>query len=501
MLKVKPPGNRRTRDRLPPPDRTGRERGMLMPQAYDESLMPALRLARSGRWVRRIGRLLALSLIVALFVVALSPWQQSVRGTGSVIAYDPTERPQPVEAPIKGRIVRFGDGIVENARVNRGDLIAEINDLDEERLPRLERQLVAADSQVQSLESLVEASERNADAARRVVESQRSQVRTYGTVREQVVAEADAQIESAIGKVDSFQQKVQAAEAALRQVEADYRRNKTLFDENIISQLKFQEIERKYREGEAKLSGARADLAAAKADLNAKRSSREAKSQKADVDIDYAQALLDKAQGDVEKADSEVQKAVSELRKAEKERLELESKIAQQRTQSVVATADGILTQITPNQGGQVLKEGEVIAIIVPDNADRAVQIWLDGNDAALVSAGRHVRLQFEGWPAVQFTTGWPSVAVGTFGGTVASVDATDNGKGKFRVLVRPDESGDSTAWPEERFLRQGVRANGWVLLEVVPLWFELWRQINGFPPVVDVEQEKVDKPRLPKPK
>jgi hypothetical protein len=88
--------------------------------------------------------------------------------------------------------------------------------------------------------------------------------------------------------------------------------------------------------------------------------------------------------------------------------------------------------------------------------------------------------VQFVGWPAIQFA-GWPSVAVGTFGGEVMLVDATDNGQGKFRILVRPDPKEDS--WPGRTYLRQGVRANGWVLLRTVPLWFELWRQFNGFPP------------------
>nr|MCH9680528.1 transporter [Deltaproteobacteria bacterium] len=88
---------------------------------------------------------------------------------------------------------------------------------------------------------------------------------------------------------------------------------------------------------------------------------------------------------------------------------------------------------------------------------------------------------QFEGWPAVQFV-GWPSVAVGTFGGTVAFVDATDNGAGRFRVVVVPD---GEEPWPAARYLRQGVRANGWVLLNQVSIGYELWRQFNGFPPAV----------------
>jgi hypothetical protein len=104
------------------------------------------------------------------------------------------------------------------------------------------------------------------------------------------------------------------------------------------------------------------------------------------------------------------------------------------------------------------------------------VEIWIDGNDAAIVSEGRRVRLQFEGWPAVQFT-GWPSVAVGTFGGVVSFID-------HFRLVVVPDP--EDEPWPSARFLRQGVRANGWVLLERVKLGFELWRRFNGFPPMLE---------------
>jgi hypothetical protein len=179
-------------------------------------------------------------------------------------------------------------------------------------------------------------------------------------------------------------------------------------------------------------------------------------------------------------------KARAEVSKAQKELREMESKNAGQQTRIITAPFDGFVVHINPNIGSGVLKKSDPLCTIVPDTKDRAVQIWLDGNDAPLVEPGRHVRLQFEGWPAVQFA-GWPSVAVGTFGGTVVSVDMIDNGKGKFRCQVLPDAT-DPQAWPEGRFLRQGVRTNGWVLLEQVPLWFEVWRKLNGFPPTVDVD-------------
>jgi len=102
-----------------------------------------------------------------------------------------------------------------------------------------------------------------------------------------------------------------------------------------------------------------------------------------------------------------------------------------------------------------------------------------------LVHSGDHVRLQFEGWPALQFS-GWLSVAIGTFGGEVALVDPSDDGTGQFRILVRPERA---NTWPPEAYLRQGVRANGWVMLGTVSLAYEFWRQLNGFPPSQPIEE------------
>jgi hypothetical protein len=93
------------------------------------------------------------------------------------------------------------------------------------------------------------------------------------------------------------------------------------------------------------------------------------------------------------------------------------------------------------------------------------------------------VRIQFEGWPAV-FFSGWPTVGFGTYGGRVAVVDAQVGDRGKFRALVVPH---GTDPWPEERYLRQGARAQGWVLLDTVSLGYELWRRFNAFPPDLPV--------------
>lgn len=477
--------------------RSRRRSTMLAPVAYDDSLMPALRLTRSSRFARRISRLLMWTFAVSVLLMASAPWQQSVTGTGSVLAYAPDQRPQIIESPIKGRIVRWGGDVYENFRVTKGQLIAEIRDLDEAYSARLEQQLRNSEQAVSAARQQLEASERALDAARLIVTSYEAQVRAYRTVKEETSAAQDAFVTMAQQKVTAEEQQLAEYQAALPQLEAELARTEALHAEGNLSLQKLQEIERKVAEASAKVSRADAYVSVAQSDLEGKQRERTAKIEKAQVDIDYAEALLRKAEGDVSKAESDIAKAQQELNKAEKELLDMEVKVARQESQNVTAPFDGYLVQISPNLGTSVLKEGDPICTIVPDTTDRSVQIWLNGNDAPLVQPGRHVRLQFEGWPAVQFA-GWPSVAVGTFGGEVVSVDATDiNGQGKFRVLVRPVDDGE--AWPEDRFLRQGVRANGWVLLNEVPLWYEVWRRLNGFPPVVQMETADLKTPKLPK--
>jgi multidrug resistance efflux pump len=394
-----------------------------------------------------------------------------------------------------------GAGAVAEAEVAKGQTIVEIQELDPALLGRLRDQLTATQQQVEAARQQLAASHRSLEAAHTIVESYAAQVTAYTEVKLQVIASADAFVENAAQKVIAEEQHLIEQLAALAQVEADYQRQKQLYDEKIVSQLKFQEAERKYKEAEAKVAKTRAYVQAAKEEMTAKQRERDAKAQKAQVDIDYATALYRKSRGDVAKAESDVAKADSEANKVEKDLLEMQVKVSRQESQLVIAPFDGFVQHIAPNQGGQMLKEGDLLCVIVPDTDDRAVQLWLNGNDAPLVEPGRHVRLQFEGWPAGQFS-GWPSVAVGTFGGEVISVDATDNGRGQFRILVQSDRRDlhwPGAVWPEGRFLRQGVRANGWVLLERVPLWFEVWRRMNAFPPVVSFEKDEAkDKPVKP---
>jgi len=229
--------------------------------------------------------------------------------------------------------------------------------------------------------------------------------------------------------------------------------------------------------------------------VEGKKNEGEAKRQEWQAKINKVLSQLEKARAEVVQAEININKSEEEVYRLRSKLLDQERKVAAQRTQDVVAPRNGYVMNLAVVDNSSIVKPGDQLCRIVPRTEKIAVQMWVSGNDAPLIAPGRKVRLQFEGWPAVQFS-GWPSVAVGTFGGEVAFVDPTDNGLGRFRVVIVPDEQ--DTPWPEQPYLRQGVRANGWALLDQVPLWYEAWRRMNGFPPALKSKQA-AETPKTPK--
>jgi multidrug efflux pump subunit AcrA (membrane-fusion protein) len=185
---------------------------------------------------------------------------------------------------------------------------------------------------------------------------------------------------------------------------------------------------------------------------------------------------------DFEEAKIEYKKLLASEEAAASELAESETKVARQDNQTIYAPKDGAILKVLAGDNATLVKAGDKIATFAPNLTDPAIEIYVSGNDIPLIVPGRKVRLQFEGWPVIQFS-GWPSVAIGTFGGVVSSIDPSVSENGKFRVIVKKAEN---ELWPEERFLRHGTKVYGWVLLNNVRLGYEIWRQLNSFPPSFD---------------
>ncbi len=225
-------------------------------------------------------------------------------------------------------------------------------------------------------------------------------------------------------------------------------------------------------------------LQAERGQVVAKRDAAEAAVRTALLDLTRMRDLFEEglaARREYEQAQIRVEDLRSRAAEAAAELNRIDVNLSRQSVQIVRAPRDGVILRVNAGATATFVSAGAVVASFVPDNVVRAVELFIDGRDVALMRVGAKVRLQFEGWPAVQFS-GWPSIAVGTFGGEVAAIDPSADASGRFRVLVTEDLA-DPHPWPDDRYVRFGATARGWVLLETVAVGYEIWRQLNNFPP------------------
>ncbi|MCU0892526.1 MAG: HlyD family efflux transporter periplasmic adaptor subunit [Sandarakinorhabdus sp.] len=194
------------------------------------------------------------------------------------------------------------------------------------------------------------------------------------------------------------------------------------------------------------------------------------------AEMDATEAAMATAQRDVKRMQTLYGEGLAARRDME---LAIDVSISRQSEQLIRAPRDGRILRVSSIDTATIVKQGDLLATFVPEQARRVVELYVDGRDIPLINVGRRVRLEFEGWPAIQFS-GWPSVAKGFFDGQVAAVDLNASPNGLFRVLV--SESADRDPWPDERSVRLGAKVRGWVQMNTVPIWFELWRLLNDFP-------------------
>lgn len=374
-----------------------------------------------AKWLMALG---------AIFIVFLFlPWQQNIRGTGKVTALNPANRPQTVQAVIAGQIQTWH--VREGELVKAGDTIVTIREVkekyfDPQLLPRLQEQLTAKKSSLASKSEKAEALQR--------------QITALQTGMQRKIEQATAKLE--------------AERVKLQNAENQYQRNKKLYEAGNIPLTKFQEIEYKYQGSEADYRNATLEIARLRAEYQEKIS-------KSESDLSATQGEIFETQGEISKLTNEYTN--TQIRSSQYQ---------------ITAPQDGYVVRAMKAGIGETIKEGDAVCTVMPEVTDLAVEMYVKAMDMPLISKGRKVRVEFDGWPALQFS-GWPSVSVGSFGGTVEVIDYVSSQPGEFRMLVIPDKTEE--AWPQQ--LRVGSGTRGWVMLENVPVWYEIWRQLNGFPP------------------
>jgi adhesin transport system membrane fusion protein len=399
--------------------------------------------------------LLTIFLLLVLFLFL--PWTQNVQSVGNVTAVSPNNRPQLVNAVIGGKIEKWF--VQEGQYVKKGDTIAFLSEVKAEYM--------------------------DPDLVRRTEEQMRSKEGSVGAYMSKVQAldqQIDAMIDNRIVKLNQAQNKIKQLRFKITSDSADYRANQQLlktardqlkradelYEKGQYSltqvenrRIKMQEMEAKVVSLENKLLTTRNELINATQDLSA-------------IDADYRDKIA--------KSESDKSSALSSIFDAEATVTKMQNQVANYSARSgfyyVTAPQNGYISQALKNGIGEIIKEGSPLVSIVPETADYGVEIFVSPYDLPLIHVGNDVQLQFDGWPAIVFS-GWPNANVGVFHGKIIAVDNFVNENGKYRVLVAPDKN--EKKWPDG--LRMGVAVKSMTLLHDVPIWYELWRQMNGFPP------------------
>jgi membrane fusion protein, adhesin transport system len=409
---------------------------------------------------KETGKVLARWLLILLawaIIVLLLPWTQNIQSRGKVTALNPGDRPQTIHSTIPGRIEKWF--VNEGQFVNKGDTIVFISEtkaefFDPELLARTQSQIDAKQSSVKSYEEKVIALDKQINALRENLELKLKQ--------------AENKIKQAHLKVSSDSIEFKAAKTNYDIADKQFKRQQELYEQGLVSLTNLELRELKFQESMAKLISAENSLISSQNELlNAKIEYNSIKS-------DYADKIA--------KSQSERAGAFSNQYDADAEVVKLKNQLSNYAIRSgfryITAPQDCYINKALITGVGETMKEGDAIVSITPAIHNLAVELFVQPVDLPLIRTGEKVRIIFDGWPAFVFS-GWPNVSFGTFGGTIVAIEQNISTNGQFRIPVSPDVREEK--WPA--LIRMGGGAFGMALLNDVPVWYELWRQLNGFPP------------------
>ncbi len=392
-------------------------------------------------------------LIFILFV----PWTQNINTSGIVTTQFQEQRPQQINSIIPGKIIKWW--VKEGDFVQKGDTIVELADtkddyLDPRLIERTNDQLTAKKQKVEFYDNKITN-----------IKGQLIAIEEGFKLKEATIKNKIQQLERKI-LIDSAE--LAAANVDLQVGTNQYNRAGKMLNDGIISLVdyerrtqSFNKAKAGFQEKQQKFLNTKQDVLIARIDLN---------TLKQDVND-----KLFKLKGDIANSNTEKSTVIAEVAKNENElsnyRIRGSQKwlLAPQTGQIIKAKKAGI---------NEIVKEGEMIVEIVPNSFLYAVELFIKPMDLALINKGQDVRLQFDGYPAIVFS-GWPNSSYGTFAGKISAIETNRNENGQFRVLIIPDQKEKN--WPSN--LKIGTGAQGFALLNDVPIWYELWRQLNGFPP------------------
>ncbi|MCU4166425.1 HlyD family secretion protein [Carboxylicivirga caseinilyticus] len=422
----------------------------------DKSKLKSFSLVRNYVAGKLFTRLLYLSFF-ALVASMFLPWTQNIRSTGYVTALKPNQRPQTIHSVIGGRIENWF--IQEGDFVKKGDTILFLSEtkaeyMDPKLLQRTQQQIEAKELAVHSYMEKIKALD--------------EQIRALSQTQSLKMEQTQNYVKQAMLKIQSDSIEYEASKTNYEIAKRQHERTQKLYSDGLNSltelesrKLKMQETQAKMVSAENKLLTSRNNLINYKVELSSIRNQYREK--------------LSKSESDKYSAMSALYDAEATLSKMQNQYMNYSVRTGMY---YVTAPQDGYITKTIRTGIGETVKEGDPLVSIMPADFELAVEMYVDPIDLPLLHVGDKVRFMFDGWPSIVFS-GWPNVSFGTFGGRVFAIDNFISENGQYRILVEQDK--EEQAWPEQ--LRIGAGADGIALLNDVPVWYEIWRQMNGFPP------------------
>ncbi len=417
---------------------------------------------------RTLGRIMTICLVLFIIILML-PWRQTIPGRGTVTALRPEDRPQTVQNQIGGRIERWA--VREGQQVKKGDTILIISETSQSYFdPELPQRL---NEQLQAKIMSETAAEQKIDATEAQIKALNSGLRFQLSAAENKVKQAENYVKMDSADLVAVKNYYETSKARLARYEKGYKDGLFSLTDIETRRLKLQEDNAKVIGQQNKLNNSTQALLNARIDLDNIRAKYQETLAKTQSDLSSALSSRASVRGEIAKLRNDV------------------SNIDIRRGLYIVrAPQDGYVVKTLKAGIGENIKEGESIATLQPLNPQVAAELYVNAMDVPLILDTSDVRLQFEGWPSVQFS-GWPSVAVGTFAGKIWAIDRVSSAGGKYRILIKPTTPVPEKDEPWPTQLRQGSGVYGRIILRSVPVWYEIWRQLNGFPPSLEKEPKE----------
>ncbi|WET00404.1 HlyD family efflux transporter periplasmic adaptor subunit [Chryseobacterium arthrosphaerae] len=403
--------------------------------------------------------------IITLFL----PWTQNIKVKGNVSSLYQEQRPQQLNSPIPGRITKWN--VKNGDYVKKGDTLLHLSEIKDDYLDPLLVQ--RTQEQVNAKKGVRNYYEAKAATAK-------NQLQALNSARDLKLNQLKIKISQLNNKLTGEEAELEAVKNELQLSENQFARQKKMYDEGLVSLTQFQQRSISYQNAVAKKTSYENKVAQTRQEITNTHIEQNTVIQDYTEKLSKTEGERFQSMGQIEGSDGDIAKLENQVANYK----------ARQGLYFIIASQDGQIVQLNKAGIGEILKDGENIGTIVPTDVDHAVEIYIKPVDLPLIKEGQRVMCTFDGFPAIVFS-GWPNSSYGTFAGKVIAVESNISVNGLFKALVIEDKN--EKKWPPK--IKMGTGVQGIAILNDVPVWYELWRNINGFPPdYYEVKNEKSGK-------